>query len=131
MHVPRKLILLDPRTAAMTAWRLRSRSRPHAAQREKVPMYSSWKSALRLAPYIRHYKLLLLTTLLVGLAGFAVGFFLPWRIGTAIDRVIRPVAPDGTAFTTESRVRWLVIILIVGVIIVPLCSLATYWRGHL
>jgi subfamily B ATP-binding cassette protein MsbA len=92
-------------------------------------MHASWKSAARLVVYARRYKLLLLSTLAMGMVGFAIIFLFPWLIGTVIDEVIGSASSNGG--DSAERAHWLVLLLIVGGITVPVSSVASYGRGHL
>ena len=66
----------------------------------------------------------------MGVLGFAVTFLIPWLIGTAVDYVIAPRPVNGVAPSTESRTRWLWLLVIVGVCVALCSAVATYGRGH-
>ena len=91
-------------------------------------MRASWRSGARLLGYARNYKLLLFSTLAMGMVGFGIIFLFPWLIGTAIDKVIGLTAQNSAV---EQRAHWLVVLLIIGGIAVPVSSVAMYGRGHL
>jgi ABC-type multidrug transport system fused ATPase/permease subunit len=82
----------------------------------------------RLFGYARRYKALLISTLVMGVLGFAVTFLFPWLIGSAIDRVI---SPHGAPSDPADRARELLILLGIGAVTALVSSVAVYGRGHL
>src|SRR5690242_14599847 len=83
--------------------------------------------ATKLLGYARRYKALLISTLVMGVFGFAVTFVFPWLIGSAIDRVISPHETGDPA----GRAKSLLILLAIGVVTALVSSVAVYGRGHL
>src|SRR5688500_4491212 len=80
----------------------------------------------RLLGFARRYRLLLSSTLIMGVLGFAVTFVFPCLIGTIVDKVISPQHLDAT-----ERWKSLTFLIIVGAITALLSSIAVYGRGHL
>src|SRR4051812_8286126 len=84
--------------------------------------------ATKLLGYARRYKALLISTLIMGVLGFAVTFIFPWLIGSAIDRVI---SPPSALRDHSDRSRQLLILLGIGTVSALVSSVAVYGRGHL
>ncbi len=94
-----------------------------ATQTETVePRASLW----RFFAYVSDYKPLLIFAILAGLAKFALNYSFPWLIGSAVDRVIEP--KQVTPWTT--RMHWLEMLAIGGIVLSIAHSLASYFRGY-
>lgn len=85
------------------------------------------RAARRFFAYVFDYKTLLVFAIVAGLGKFGLNYSFPWLIGAAVDRVIAP--PAGV--TTESRMHWMELLAVLGILLSIAHGLSSYFRGYL
>jgi subfamily B ATP-binding cassette protein MsbA len=85
------------------------------------------KAIWRFFAYVRDYRLLLVATICAGLTKFALNYTFPWLIGSAVDHVMEPKA----AASWESRLHWLELLAVLGVVLSIAHSVVSFYRGNL
>jgi ABC-type multidrug transport system fused ATPase/permease subunit len=80
----------------------------------------------RFLSYVLDYKTLLAFAIVAGLIKFAFNYSFPWLIGATVDHVIRP----GAETSWESRVHWLELLAILGIVLSIGHALSSFARGY-
>ena len=80
----------------------------------------------RFLAYALNYKALVIFAISMGVVKFTMNYTFPWLIGSAIDRVIRPI---DTAATHAQRVSWLWTLVSLGIAFSLLHAVTSYGRG--
>ena len=86
------------------------------------------RAARRFFAYVFDYKTLLVLTIVAGLSKFTLNYSFPWLIGAAVDRVIEP---KGGGATVESRMHWMELLAVLGVVFSIAHGVSHYFRGYL
>lgn len=95
---------------------------------DSPPQDDRRSSIWRFFAYVADYKPLLTLAVLAGLAKFALNYSFPWLLGAAVDHVIEP--QGSTAADWDSRMHWLEMLAILGIVLSIAHALVAYARGY-